>query len=257
MDEARAGALPARAVRALSTAALPAGLIATRGERPHARRRGAPQLTARRGVRARDRAQRGALDWFGTLARTRRPTQQDLRYRAQRAPADQLWILAIDCSASMLRGGALAAAKGVAHALEAAAVRSGAHVALISFRGPSARLEVTSSAGRFALARAISELAAGGGTPLRTALHEARELCQQRRFRSAAVAKTLVLLTDGRTRERLDDWGMPGTSLSRRMARAKPELLIVDCERSKLRLGRCALLAAALGGRCVHVNSLL
>jgi magnesium chelatase subunit ChlD-like protein len=208
---------------------------------------------ARRGARARDRAQRGALDWFGTLARTRQPTQHDLRYRARRAPADQLWILAIDCSASMLRAGALAAAKGVAQALEAAAVRRGAHVALISFRGPSARLEVTSSAGRFALARAISELAAGGGTPLRTALYEARELCRQQRFRSDAVAKTLVLLTDGRTRERLDDLVMA----SARTTRAKPELLIVDCERGKLRLGRCALLAAALGGRCVHVNSLL
>ena len=62
-----------------------------------------------------------------------------------RAQPKELWIVALDCSSSMLRGGALAAAKGVAHALQACAVRSGAHVALISFRGPSARTEVTSS----------------------------------------------------------------------------------------------------------------
>jgi Mg-chelatase subunit ChlI/Mg-chelatase subunit ChlD len=246
------GALPARSVRALATPRSATRLIgAQSAARAQARRRGTPQLEARRGVRAREQGAHGAhgaIDWFATLARARRPASDQIRYRARRAPADQLWILAVDCSSSMLRGAALAAAKSVAHALEADAVRVGAHVALISFRGPSARLEVTSSAGRFALARAISELAAGGGTPLRTAVLAAHELCRQRRFRSDGVAKTLVLLTDGRTRDRLDDLVN---------AKPNPQLLVIDCERSRLRLARAAALAAALGGRYVHVNSLL
>jgi Mg-chelatase subunit ChlI/Mg-chelatase subunit ChlD len=246
--QADLGALPARAVRALAPPRSAVRLFAAQAARADARRRGTPQLLARRGTRAREQREHGAIDWFATLARARRPARDQLRYRARRAPTDQLWILAVDCSSSMLRGGALAAAKSVAHALEADAVRVGAHVALISFRGPSARLEVTSSAGRFALVRAISELAAGGGTPLRTALLAAHELCRQRRFRSDTVAKTVVLLTDGRTRDRLADLVSFG---------ANPGLLVIDCERSQLRLARAAGLAAALGGRCMHVNSLL
>jgi magnesium chelatase subunit D len=246
----RGGALAAVPVRASPTPKLPSWLIATRGRRQEARRRGAAQLNAARGVRgAACGAQTGqaAIDWFATLATSRHPRRHDIRYRARRAASQQLWILAVDCSSSMLRGAALAAAKGAAHALEASALRAGAHVALLSFRGPDARVEVTSSAGRYALDRAIDELGAGGGTPLRRALLAAFELCAQRRWRSPAVVKKLVLLTDARSRESMADLPRAPTNL---------ELIVIDCESSQLRLGRAPALAVALGGRCLHVDAL-
>jgi magnesium chelatase subunit ChlD-like protein len=120
-------------------------------------------------------------------------------------------------------------------------------VALISFRGPSARTEVTSSAGRAILAQTIRELGGGGGTPLREALDEAFALSQRRRWRPASIAKQLVLLTDGRTREAVD---------AQIAVPAGLELTVVDCERTSLRLARSRGLAAALSARYLHVDEL-
>jgi magnesium chelatase subunit ChlD-like protein len=158
-----------------------------------------------------------------------------------------LWVLALDCSLSMLRSGALAAAKGVAHAFEARAVRTGAHVALLSFSGAAARREASTGEHRTTRERALRELGAAGGTPLRAALHEALAVCSGRRFRSPEVQKRIVLLTDGRTREPLSELATRDQSI---------ELVLIDCERGALRLGRCASLAHTLGARLLHVDAL-
>ena len=239
---------------------LPAWLTDPRGRHAQASRRRPPRAAlaaASRGIRGRTTSTvSGSIDWFASLLRgssRRRASARsrlrasDLCYRMRRAQPKQLWIVALDCSSSMLRGGALAAAKGVAHALQACAVRSGAHVALISFRGPSARTEVTSSPGRAILAQTIRELGGGGGTPLREALDEAFALSQRRSWRPASIAKQLVLLTDGRTREAVD------------AQLAVPEglaLTVVDCERTSLRLSRSRGLADALRARYLHVDEL-
>jgi magnesium chelatase subunit ChlD-like protein len=147
----------------------------------------------------------------------------------------------------MLRGGALAAAKGVAHALEGSARRAGADMALIAFRGPSARTEFAGGAGRRAFADAVSRLGGGGGTPLRAAMLEALALCSHRAYRSSSVVKRLLLLTDGRTRESIEDLAITRPDL---------ELFVVDCERGSVRLGRARAIAEAIGGTYLHVDTL-
>ena len=242
------GALPAVPVSASVVPTLPGWLTLPHGQRAEPRRRGPAQRDAARGRRGRATRSRAAvLDWFTTLSRTPRPTRKDLCYRSRRAPHVMLWVLALDCSHSMLRSGALAAAKGVAHAFEARAVRAGAHVALLSFSGSTARREASSGERRSTRERALSALGAAGGTPLNAALHEALAVCSGRRFRSPEVQKRIVLLTDGRTREPLHDLATSDDSI---------ELVVIDCERGALRLGRCAPLARTLGARLLHVDSL-
>jgi magnesium chelatase subunit D len=242
------GALPAVPVRAEAVATLPGWLKRAHGRRAELRRRGPAKRDATRGRRGLDsRFPATPVDWFATLAHTPRPTRADLRYRTRRAPHVALWVLALDCSASMLRSGALAAAKGVAHAFEAQAVRAGAHVALLSFSGAAARLEASTGERRSTRERALGELGAAGGTPLRAALHEAVGVCTSRRFRAPEVAKRIILLTDGRTREPVHDLLLRDDSI---------ELVVVDCERGPLRLGRAAPLARALGAHLVHVDAL-
>jgi Mg-chelatase subunit ChlD len=99
-----------------------------------------------------------------------------------------------------------------------------------------------------ALDRSILALEGGGGTPLRQAVLDALALCDTAKFRPAHVAKRLLLLTDGRTREDLDDLGRRCREL---------DVLVVDCESGALRLERARRLASALGGRHVHVEALL
>jgi magnesium chelatase subunit ChlD-like protein len=254
------GALAPVPVVAAPSPKLPAWLVGARGERRRSRRyRGS--LCADDGAsRSASAAASGSVDWFRTLAhrgprspldRTR-PTfkveRADLRYRQRRGAPDQLWIVAIDCSSSMLRKGSLSAAKGVALGLQKNARRAGARIALITFRGPSAKLELTVDPGRVpSFGEAVSRLGGGGGTPLRCAIAEALALAVRPAFRSPDVAKRLVLLTDGRTRESFDDFAL---------ARHDLELLILDCERGPVRLGRARTIAMSLGARYAHVDSM-
>ena len=144
----------------------------------------------------------------------------------------------------MLRGGALSLAKGLAQALERAASQVGAQAALISFRGPAARTEATSQAGKATFSRAISLLGGGGGTPLVEALTEVARLSRRPTFRARSIPKRLFLLTDGRTRETV------------RPLAAELDVWVMDCERAPVRLGRARQLAAALHGRYLHADDL-
>jgi Mg-chelatase subunit ChlI/Mg-chelatase subunit ChlD len=255
------GALAPIPVTTGPSPALPWWLVGERGERRRSRRyRGSLRVDdgASRSPRV---APSGSVDWFRTLLHFRPPRLpggdrtrltlelRDLRYRARRAAADQLWIVAVDCSSSMLRKGALAAAKGVALAIQKNARRAGARMALITFCGPAAHVELTVDPSQLPVfGEAISRLGAGGGTPLRAAITEALALLNRPGLRSPDVAKRLVLLTDGRTRESFDDLAP---------ARRDLELLLLDCERGPVRLQRARSIAAALGARYAHVDALV
>ena len=238
------GALAPVPVRTEPVATLPSSLLGLAGKRASSRRQGKGGVQGALGARARQRAARGPIDWFGTLVRAPRPRRADLRFRARRKAPEQLWVIALDCSSSMLRGGALSLAKGLAQALERAASQVGAQAALISFRGPAARTEATSQAGKATFSRAISLLGGGGGTPLAEALAEVARLSRRPTFRARSIPKRLFLLTDGRTRETV------------RPLAAELDVWVMDCERAPVRLGRARQLAAALHGRYLHADDL-
>jgi magnesium chelatase subunit D len=248
-SQSQRGALAPVPVQAAARPRLAAPLLQAHGRTATSRRFGAARLTARRGRRSRH-SPSGAIDWFATLAGVRRAAPvrlepADLQRRSRRAAPEQLWILAVDCSASMLRGGALAAAKGALASLEAAARRAGARISLLSFSGTAAHTQLTASPGQPVVGEAVARLGAGGGTPLREALREAHALCRRADRRSQHLHKRLILLTDGRTRESVID-----------LVDARLELAhyVIDCERTAVRLGRARALAAALGAQYFHVD---
>lgn len=247
-ERAGEGALAPVPVRAAAPVSLPAwlGMQRDRNLRGEPRRRGRARIRGPRGAPERLGAS-GAIDWFATLSRAPRPRLSDLRYRERRAPSAQLCVVALDCSASMLRSGALAAAKSVALAFQAQATRAGAHVAVLAFQGAEARIEVDTGVRQQQRTRALHALGAGGGTPLRAALQQAFALCTSPRFRALAVHKRIVLLTDGRTQESLAGF---------ERAREQASLLVIDCERGPVRLGRAGAIAHTLGACSLHVDAL-
>jgi magnesium chelatase subunit D len=187
---------------------------------------------------------RGGIDWVTTLLRAPRPTLGDVRFRLRPAPRERLWMLALDCSSSMLQNGALALAKGVAGALAQRALAQRAHVALLAFAGQSVTVQI----GSRGIERAIAGLGGGGGTPLRSALLAALALCRRPGYCGAQVEKRLLLLTDGRTPESVADL---------RAACSALEPALIDCERGAVRLGRARALAQQLGAEHLNVDELV
>ena len=163
-----------------------------------------------------------------------------LHYRMRRGAA--LWIIALDCSASMLRQRALSYAKGLSRALARAARRERASLRLITFGGQAARVHRPTVRGA-PLERALVALGAGGGTPLRGALLDA--LSVSRRQRSTAQQR-LFVLTDGRTRAALADLGTVGRAL---------DTLVVDCELGRVRLGGAREIARQLQASYTHLDA--
>lgn len=238
-----AGALRPVPVGVGPSVRIPKKLI-DRGSTCAARRRGRARVRAAHGARAELGAD-ACIDWFVTLARTRSPTRADLQYRARRAPRAMLWILLVDCSASMLRAGALSAAKSVALALSTAARRTGAQLTLVTFHGDGARVALDAQARPGRRADTLRTLGAGGGTPLYAALATARALCKTPRFAGRQLTKRLFVLTDGRARAPLSAALAETTSST-----------VIDCERGRVRLGRARVLASTLNAELLHVDAL-
>jgi magnesium chelatase subunit D len=238
--------LPPRAVRASEPPALPRWFLAAAEPRSPAATRAFQRRV--RGARA---AGEGAIDWFATLARVverrcagARPTLADVRRRPRRLARGGTWVIALDCSASMLQRRALGWAKGAARALAVSAARRRAHVVLLSFGSDDARLEAGARAAPGTVERAIDALGAAGGTPLRRAVQLGLQLAGTA---PSAGERRFVLFTDGRSRDDVNG-----------LAAAHPQVesTLVDCERGPVRLGRARWIADRLAARYVHIDEL-
>jgi magnesium chelatase subunit D len=240
------GALQPVAVRSIAPPSLPAGFLDP-VERVHWRERRARRSP---GVQRRQRGAHtigeGAIDWFATLARGPRPTPADIIRRSRHLARGGRWVLALDCSASMLQSGALGVAKGVARALLCRASSAAARIELVSFGGSDVRNQSASAGAKETIDHAITTLGAAGGTPLRRALQLGLDLAS--RTRAAAVERRFILFTDGRTRENLA--GLAS-------AHQDVDITVIDCERGPLRLQRARGIATTLAARYVHIESLL
>jgi magnesium chelatase subunit D len=211
----------------------------------------APRLARQRRRRGAHPLGDGAIDWFATLLHVSRsqgseqrvPTAADVKRRPRRLAWGSRCVLALDCSASMLQSGALAAAKAVAHALAQRAASVSTRLTLVSFGGLDVNESAATENERAAVERAIAALGAAGGTPLRRAVQVGLETAS--RAERGALDRRLLLFTDGRTRERVEDLAAnhPGVAVT-----------VIDCERGTVRLGRAQRIAEALQGRYVHID---
>ncbi|MEK1907840.1 MAG: VWA domain-containing protein [Pseudomonas sp.] len=186
----------------------------------------------------------GAIDWPATLLKGRPRSRQDLVRRPRSAQPSELWLVIVDASASTRRGGALSQAKGLLAEVFDQAYRQRARLALLHATGPQPRWLWHGQKTSGALRDWLDQLGAGGGTPLIDALQQAA-LWQARRQRlQPGEQQRLLILTDGRLR----DWPV--------LPASQCPALLVDLERTPVRLGRAQLLAAQLGADYRHIDSL-
>lgn len=150
----------------------------------------------------------------------------------------------VDASASTRRHGALSQAKGLLAEVFEQAYRQRARLALLHATGTQPHWLWQGQKASTALRDWLDQLGAGGGTPLIEALQHAALWQARRQRRQPGERQRLLILTDGRLR----DW--PALPASQCPA------LLVDIERTPVRLGRARLLAAQLGADYRHIDSL-
>ncbi|PAT33855.1 magnesium chelatase [Vandammella animalimorsus] len=172
-------------------------------------------------------------DWVRTLiARGSAELQpQHLRRQSTLAQPPQLHCIVLDCSASMLRSGALAQAKGLLLALMQQAYQQRQHIALLCFGGQGVQLRLPPQRPPAWSQDWIAPIPGGGGTPLALAVAQADQLLHRHAGRNGPAGHSLWLLSDGRSQ-----------SLPQRPAHAQ-QLVLIDCERARIRLGRMRTLA--------------
>ena len=189
-------------------------------------------------------AQRGAINWPGTLLGGRPQCRADLLFHLRSRSAPELWLVIVDASASTRRHRALTDAKGLLAQLFDDAYQQRARMALLTASGQSPKWQVQGLKAAKGLADWLEQLGAGGGTPLLAALTEAGHWLAARRKRYPAEQQKLLVVTDGRLKAMgaLPRLECPG--------------MLIDIERGPIRLGRAEGLAVGLQLDYQHIDKL-
>jgi magnesium chelatase subunit ChlD-like protein len=187
------------------------------------------------GARGRSRESlQGAVAWPATLLKGRPRQRRDLCWQQRTASAHELWLVIVDASASTRRHQALSQAKGLLAGFFDQAYRQRARLALLTASGNAPQWQRHGLKASAALQPWLDSLGAGGGTPLLAALEQARDWLLARQRRYPQEQQRCLVLTDGRLKAWPALQPMPCPSL------------VVDIERSPVRLGRAQLLAQQL-----------
>ncbi|MEM9603811.1 MAG: ATP-binding protein [Pseudomonadota bacterium] len=149
-----------------------------------------------------------AVAWASTLRHAGGvPTSiEAIRHRARYRKQGGAWIVLLDCSASMLRGGVLARTQGAVADLVRQAYWQRRDIAVLRFGGDGVETLVPLGRAPKRTPLCVRVVQGGGGTPLAAGLAAVRELVH--RAAGDATDRQLWLFTDGRVpRQTLPDPG--------------------------------------------------
>jgi len=177
----------------------------------------------------------------------------DLRIAVQEGRESNLVLFCVDASGSMAARSRMEQVKTAVLSLLMDAYQRRDKVGLVTFRGSTALLALPPTSSIEVAAKRLSDLPAGGRTPLAEGLLTARETLQLERIRDPRRRPLLVVVTDGRATA-----GADALDRSRRaaglLADERVSSLVLDCETGRFRMGLAALLARALAAQYVPLG---
>lgn len=196
--------------------------------------------------RRRHHAAATRVDWFRTLVAPENREGRGLRMLRHRpVPGGRTTLncVLLDTSASTLSREALAHAKAAVLGIARAAYLAREQLAVLAFGNDRVEWVLSPRRAPKDCRPHLERLPAGGGTPLRQALLTARHRLERLVRQQPGLRTRTLLLTDGRSRDRVADirWSSP--------------LCVLDMERARVPFGRCRKLAHELGGRYVPLNT--
>jgi len=180
---------------------------------------------------------------------------QDVRRAIRQGREGNLVIFVVDASGSMAARDRMAAVGGATLSLLRDAYQRRDKVAVITFRGETARVLLPPTGSVHIASRRLARFDTGGRTPLAAGLLAARDLVIRERTRDRARRPLVVLLTDGRATGGADPVGRARAAAAA-LAAEGAAAVVVDCETSFVRLGLAADIAAQLGAPCVQLARL-
>lgn len=188
--------------------------------------------------RGRSQAETSRLDGFATLIANRGqwPWRQ-LKMRKSRAGQAIAHLVLLDTSGSTLGQRLLGQAKGLVESLVTQAYAAREQVAVLGFGNGGVVSILSRRRAPKNVQGTLDSAKGGGGTPLREAIIEAKRLIQQWQRREPGLKVRTYLITDGRTRESVDDLAPLG------------DCLLIDTEQSRVKRGQGARIAQQLGAR--------
>jgi magnesium chelatase subunit D len=201
---------------------------------------------------------------FGTvLAAARRADRpgpprvaaDDVRRAIREGRESNTVIFLVDASGSMAARDRMAAVSGATVSLLRDAYQRRDKVAVIVFRGNSARVLLPPTSSVHIASARLAQFDTGGTTPLAEGLLAARDMVTRERVRDPARRCLVVVLTDGRATGGPDPLGRARVA-GRRLAAARTAAVVIDCETSWVRLGLAQELAGYLGAPSVRLAQL-
>lgn len=188
--------------------------------------------------RGRSQVATSRLDGFATLIANRGqwPWWQ-LKMRKARAGQATAHLVLLDTSGSTLGQRLLGQAKGLVESLVTQAYAAREQVAVLGFGNGGVVSILSRRRAPKHVRSTLDSAEGGGGTPLREAIIEAKRLIRQWQQREPGLQVRTYLITDGRTRETVDDLAPLG------------DCLLIDTEQSNVKRGQGARIAQQLGAR--------
>jgi magnesium chelatase subunit D len=175
----------------------------------------------------------------------------DLREHVRGGKEGNLVVFCVDASGSMGARRRMARVKGAVLALLTDAYQRRDRVALVTFRGDTARLVLPPTSSVERAAAALERLPTGGRTPLAQGLAEAERVIRREALRDPTRRALALVVTDGRAAERA-----AVTDAAARLARAAHGVVVFDGEQGPVRLHLARDLAEAAGARLLPLEAL-
>ncbi len=168
--------------------------------------------------------------------------ERPLVRRSFQRPSGETWVLAIDCSASMLKDNTLASVQAAVNGLASQAYRERRELAVICFGGAKSEVLLPARRAPKKIATLFEGLTVGGGTPLHLALEQAEDMARKQRIKHSDSKVHLWLFTDGRCQQ------MP--TMTKRLS-----VTVVDTEKGLVKLRQCAKIASLLQARYLSLDA--
>jgi magnesium chelatase subunit D len=159
------------------------------------------------------------------------PFATALRKKVRRLPGGRLVVFLVDASESMAGRYQLAAAREAAVGVLRSDKTGHDRVAIISFQGQTARVLLNPTRSSVRAAHALTEVSAGGSTPLAAGLAEAARLMRFDAMRSGQTARVLIVLSDGRGNVPLREGGTAARDVRRtagEIRRESTQAFVID-----------------------------